>query len=205
MDEFGPFEHAVIHAIRALPRLRAGLAERSAGKNAGFSCLVWVLKRPRFAQRSELIRIDFSKKSTFSLQKMFMLPHRMGQMLDLDQVFAPLSARQQLCGASLDVAENETQFTVRLDLPGFKQEELDIEVTDENVVHVHAKREAEKGGEGEKYLVQERTSTEVSRTFTLPKDVQHTAVTASLENGVLQLVVPKAEKQVPQRAKVQFK
>lgn len=73
------------------------------------------------------------------------------------------------------------------------------------VVHVHAKREAEKGGEGEKYLVQERTSTEVSRTFTLPKDVQHTAVTASLENGVLQLVVPKAEKQVPQRAKVQFK
>ena len=135
---------------------------------------------------------------------MFMIPRRFNQMFDIDEMMQPI-ARQMQAGGNLDVKEDEKQFTLQIDLPGYTQEELDVEVTDDNMVHIHAKREAEERKEGEKYLVQERVSREFTRAFMLPKDVQHTAVEASFENGVLRMVVPKAEKVVPQRAKVQFK
>ena len=93
--------------------------------------------------------------------------------------------------------EDEKQYTVQVDLPGFQKENFDIEVTDQNMVHIHAKRESAEANEGEKYLVKEWSTTEFTRAFTLPKDVQHTNVDASFENGVLQLIIPKCEKQIP--------
>lgn len=72
-----------------------------------------------------------------------------------------------------------------VDLPGYKKEDLDIEVTDENMVHINAKRVCEDAREGEKYIVKERCAAEFTRAFRLPCDVKHTEVNASFENGVL--------------------
>jgi HSP20 family protein len=104
----------------------------------------------------------------------------------------------------VDVIESAQEFTVKVDLPGFTQENLDIEATEDSVVHIHAKREKVEEKKEEKYLLKERNMTEFTRDFRLPSDIQHTAVQASFEHGVLKLIIPKAAKQTPQKAKVLF-
>ena len=144
----------------------------------------------------------FNKSPLALFRKMFMMPRRYDSLFDSDDFLSNLKVQRQQLGCELDVRENDKQYTVVVDLPGFKQENLNIEVTDENMVHIHAKRESEEAKEGEKYIVKERSAAEFTRAFRLPKDVKHTEVNASFENGVLQLEIPKAEKQIPQRSKV---
>ena len=133
---------------------------------------------------------------------MFMMPRRFNSLFDTDNFMPNLKVQRSQMGCELDVKEDDKQYTIVVDLPGFKQENLDIEVTDENMVHIHAKRESEEAKEGEKYIVKERSAAEFTRAFRLPNDVKHTEVNASFQNGVLQLEIPKAEKLVPQRSKV---
>ena len=105
----------------------------------------------------------------------------------------------------VDILEDQTSYCITMDLPNFKKENVDIEVTAENVVHINASREAVAPKEGEKYLIRERGQMHIQRSFRLPKDVQHDKVDAKLEGGVLELIVPKAEKQIPERVKVALK
>ena len=66
-----------------------------------------------------------------------MTPHRFNQLFGTDTDFSSIAQKQHQDG-KLDVKEDETQYTVFVDLPGFQQDNLDIEVTDENMVHIHA-------------------------------------------------------------------
>eukprot|EP00703_Trepomonas_sp_PC1_P000848 JAP95758.1 Heat shock protein Hsp20 [Trepomonas sp. PC1] len=131
---------------------------------------------------------------------MFMMPHKL-----LDDDFSRLAVNHQQQGYQLDIKENDKQYTVLVDLPGYKKENLNIEVTDDNMVHIHAKRDDAKTQEGERYIAKERSSAEFTRAFRLQSDIKHDEVKAIFEDGVLQLEIQKVEKPVPKRTKVQLK
>mgnify|MGYP000387006585 CR=1 FL=1 len=98
-----------------------------------------------------------------------------------------------------DVRETEDTYELDVDLPGFKKDEVTLELKD-GVLTIQAvkgldKDETDKKG---KYIRQERYAGSCSRSFYVGEDVEPQDVKAKYENGVLKLFVPKAEvKQVP--------
>lgn len=93
----------------------------------------------------------------------------------------------------LDVAETDTEIEVTTDLPGFKPEEVNVEVRD-NYLHVNGEHVEEKkeNGNGKKYHRIERRSGSFSRSVWLPCAVDEEKIDAQLRDGVLTVRLPKA-------------
>jgi HSP20 family protein len=94
---------------------------------------------------------------------------------------------------AVDVVEDETRFELYADLPGVKQEALDIQVEKE-VLTIRGERKLERRGE--------RVAGAFSRSFTLPKTVDAEKIVASLKDGVLTLTLPKRPEAQPRQIKV---
>ena len=103
-----------------------------------------------------------------------------------------------------DVRETEDTYELDVDLPGFKKDEVTLELKN-GVLTIQAvkgldKDETDKKG---KYIRQERYAGACSRTFYVGEDVKPEDVTAKFENGILQLSIPKAaKKQLPKNTSV---
>jgi HSP20 family protein len=98
----------------------------------------------------------------------------------------------ELAGYSpaFDVKENKDSFVFKADLPGIKEEDLEVTATG-NRLTISGKREAEKEEKEDTYYAYERTYGSFARSFTLPEyaDVGH--IKAELKGGELTIVVPK--------------
>jgi HSP20 family protein len=91
----------------------------------------------------------------------------------------------------IDVKEGEKEFLVEAEIPGMKKEDIFIDV-DGDTVSLRAGMQSEKEEKkGEKIVYSERSYGMVSRSFTLPVDVDDKAVKAEYKDGVLKLVLPK--------------
>lgn len=102
---------------------------------------------------------------------------------------------------ALDVVEKDNSFELHVDIPGIKAKDFDIQVQG-NTVTVSGKRNEEKEEKGKTYHRVERRSGCFSRTITLPCDVAEKEVAAEYTNGVLNVVLPKSEKEKPDRITV---
>ena len=89
-----------------------------------------------------------------------------------------------------DVYETDAEYVVELEVPGFDQSDLTVEVSGHTLVvkGEHAK-EAEKAGR--ELLLHERLERRFERRFELPLEVDPEEVTASCDKGVLTLHVAK--------------
>ena len=91
----------------------------------------------------------------------------------------------------IDVKEDDKTFVVKADIPGVKKEDIQIEIDDDQVsLRAEVKQEKEEK-KGEKVVHSERSYGMVSRSFTLPTDVDAKAAKAEYKDGVLNLTLPK--------------
>jgi HSP20 family protein len=91
----------------------------------------------------------------------------------------------------LDVKEDDKAYTVHADIPGVKKEDIQVDI-DGNVVSVRAEAKQEKEEKkGEKTIYSERSYGMVSRSFTLPLEVDEKGAKAEYKDGVLNLTLPK--------------
>ena len=91
----------------------------------------------------------------------------------------------------IDVKEDDQNFTVQADVPGVKKEDIQIDIDGGQVtVRAESKQEKEEK-KGEKTVYSERSYGMVSRSFTLPVDVDEKGAKAEYKDGVLNLVLPK--------------
>lgn len=97
-----------------------------------------------------------------------------------------------------DVKETKDAWLFKADVPGVKEEDLDISLTG-NVLTVCGKRSHEEKKEGETWHSYERSYGAFSRSFTLPDNADGEAVKAELRNGELLLNVPKRPEMQPKR------
>lgn len=114
--------------------------------------------------------------------------------------YAPLPEGRSFLPA-FDIRETPEGYLFTADLPGLKQEDLDIQLAG-NRLTLSGKREAERRAEQETWFVRERTSGSFTRTFSLPEGVDTNAITADLKDGVLTLMVPKAAEVKPRRVEI---
>lgn len=96
----------------------------------------------------------------------------------------------------LTMEEKEKEFYVRVELPGFKPEEVKVELLGERLtVEAEHKVAAEKGKEESKRV-------HVKRTITLPPGVELEKAEATYRNGVLEVHVPRKAEEVGRRIEV---
>ena len=111
--------------------------------------------------------------------------------------FAPLFARPtDRSGAFLppaDVTVGETNLVLTLDLPGLTSEDVELEVVD-GQLFVRGERKRPEPVEGAVWAHSERGFGAFERRIGLPRGVDLDAITASMDNGVLSLIVPKPVK-----------
>jgi HSP20 family protein len=106
----------------------------------------------------------------------------------------------------IDVYESKDQkeYLVEASLPGVKPEEIEITSSGDTLTITYATKGEEKV-EKSKYVRRERYEGEMSRTFTLPTQIDPEKVQATYEHGVLTLHVPKSEAAKPKQIPVKVK
>ena len=93
-------------------------------------------------------------------------------------------------GPAADAYENEKEYVVELEVPGFDEKELDVSVSDHTLA-VIGKRKAEKETKDKSLLLRERLEAEFERRFVLPGPADSKHVTADYAKGILTVHVPK--------------
>src|SRR5829696_506847 len=101
----------------------------------------------------------------------------------------------------VDIAEAEDALTLTFDLPGLKEDEIQVEL-DDNVLTVSGERVRTNEAKQDDFYRYERRFGTFSRSVALPGGVKDDEIEASYENGVLEIRVPKPEQYKPKRIQV---
>lgn len=102
----------------------------------------------------------------------------------------------------VDISDDATALTVQAELPGVSKEDVKITIGEGNVLTIRGeKKHAETHKDGN-HVRLERSYGSFTRSFALPDNLQKDAVTASFENGVLTLTIPKAEPAAPKEQEI---
>jgi len=100
-------------------------------------------------------------------------------------------ARPSLPRVRLDVTESNGAYLVAAELPGVKKEDIQVQIDGAQVtLSAEVKREKDVA-EGEQVLHAERAYGKVSRSFTLPQELDEAKAEAKFRDGVLELTLPK--------------
>jgi HSP20 family protein len=94
---------------------------------------------------------------------------------------------------SMDLAETDSQIEVKMDVPGYKPDEIDVEVQGNTLV-VTGERKEEKEEKGKTFHQIERRTRSINRSVTLPCAVEVAKINAECKDGVLAVTLPKTEK-----------
>jgi HSP20 family protein len=125
---------------------------------------------------------------------------------DMDRLFESTFPRIQRHRApsfpAINVWSNDKEgIIVTAELPGVAPDDIDIEVTADTLT-LSGKRQPEQVPETTKYHRRERSYGEFTRTFQLPYSVNRDKVKATVQNGVLQISLPRAEAERPKQIAV---
>jgi len=110
---------------------------------------------------------------------------------------------QRLAPYAVDVREDADHFYVEAELPGFKKDDVDITLENQQLT-ISAERKDEKKEQGAKgdLLLHERRYNRFVRSFTLPPTVDEQTVNAKLQDGVLLITLNKREETKPRKISV---
>lgn len=120
----------------------------------------------------------------------------LGFSRDVDSLFAPSFESQAVDGAAfappLDVAENKEEVVVVAELPGVKKEDVKISL-EKGILTIGGERKADPLSGDARGLLREQRKGKFTRTVRLPYEVNAGNVSAELADGLLRIVLPKAE------------
>ncbi|MGC1362420.1 MAG: Hsp20/alpha crystallin family protein [Silvibacterium sp.] len=102
----------------------------------------------------------------------------------------------------VDIYEDEHQIVLKLEVPGMKQEDLDIQL-ENNILTVRGERKFEKEEKEENFHRIERRYGSFYRAFTIPNTVNPESVKADYDAGVLRIQLEKRAEAKPKQIKVQ--
>jgi HSP20 family molecular chaperone IbpA len=105
---------------------------------------------------------------------------------------------------AIDVAEHENEFVLLAEMPGVKKEDLKLTV-ENNALTLSGMRKPYEIPQDARVLLNEVRVREFSRSIEFPSDVEVDKIAAELQNGLLRVVLPKAEEAKPKQIEVKVK
>jgi HSP20 family protein len=121
-----------------------------------------------------------------------LIPDRRMRRFFEDLGFAPVLT------PAADIYETEGEVVVELEVPGFDEKELAIEIVD-HTLSITGERKTETEKKEKALQLHERLETTFARRFVLPVDLDSEHVSAQYDKGVLAIHVPKMEQNLPQK------
>ena len=134
----------------------------------------------------------------------------MNELSILDSLF-----NDMLCNASgfnysanaprVDVKEEESAYTLEMELPGRSENDVNIELDHDNLTIASKKEEAKeyKKDKKTKYILKERRNASFERRFKLPDDVDKESIKANFKNGILTINMGKKPDMAPKHISIE--
>ncbi len=131
------------------------------------------------------------------------LDHLRRQFERLLNVFPQTLQRSVGAGVfpQLNLTEDADKFYLRAELPGVKSDALDIQATGKTIC-ISGERRIPEENTSARYHRREREAGKFSRIMAMPSDIDADRIEAKLQNGILTVMVPKAEAAKPRQIKV---
>ena len=137
-------------------------------------------------------------------REMSALQERMNRLLTDFRTRAPLGEEEMAQGSwipAVDIYETKDAIVLNVELPGVTKENISLEVKDSTLT-LRGEKKLEKDVKEESYHRMERTYGSFMRAFTLPSTVSHDKVKAKFKDGILEIMLPKAEEAKPKQIRV---
>ena len=131
---------------------------------------------------------------------------RPGHVFDLEPFFEPFRRMEPLWAGkkpTADVVESDIEFRVTAEMPGVDERDIEVTVAD-GMLTIKGEKTEEKEEKKKDYHVSERRFGSFSRSFALPRTADVDKVQASMKNGVLSVVLPKAAEAKATQRKVEI-
>ena len=127
------------------------------------------------------------------------------EMMNMNDFFgdqSPLYGRHAKNLMKTDIREHESGYEVDIDLPGFKKDEINLQL-DNGYLTVSAAKGLDKDEQAKDgtYIRRERYAGSCSRSFYVGEGVTEEDVHAKYEDGILKLAIPKKEDKIPEGKK----
>ena len=121
---------------------------------------------------------------------------------DMEKTFSsfPSISIPKMSHTSCDVLDEGNQFRVKMDVPGIKKNEVNLNVT-ENSVEISAEHKEESEEKKKNYLRKERSHVSYYRSLPLSEKIHSDKVSAKLVDGVLDITLPKSKPSETQKKK----
>lgn len=138
---------------------------------------------------------------TAPLARLSAFQNEVDRLFDLTPLFGSQGANTQGFSPALDVYQDKDAVLVKAELPGMKKEEIALALH-EGVLTLSGERPPEKVSDEKSRVRNERLFGRFERAITLPAQVDGTRVTASYEDGVLTVTLPKSEAAKPRQIEI---
>ncbi len=131
------------------------------------------------------------------------IQERMNKLFDetLSRTRGEESAVASTWAPAVDIYETGENIVMKAELPGLTREDIDIHLQN-NLLTLRGERKFERDVKQESYLRVERAYGAFQRTFTLPVEIQQDEIRAAFKDGVLELILPKAQRPRPTQIKI---
>ncbi len=98
---------------------------------------------------------------------------------------------------AVNISESEDKFALEMSIPGFKKEDVSIEV-DKDILTIYSEVEEKSEERTEQFTRKEFSKTSFKRSFNLPETVDQDQIDAQYQDGILNITLPKKEEALPQ-------
>ena len=114
---------------------------------------------------------------------------------DFEEMARTWSEEPEVVSSSVrvDLEDKDDEFVLTAELPGFDKEDIDVRLTDRTLQVSAEREEEEEEAESGEYIRRERHRKSISRKIPLPEAVDTDGVSATHNNGVLTVQMPKTE------------
>ncbi|MHA1650753.1 MAG: Hsp20/alpha crystallin family protein [Candidatus Helarchaeota archaeon] len=104
---------------------------------------------------------------------------------------------------AVDIVDAGDKYILKADMPGMDKGDINIEVRND-VLSITAEKKEEEEEKGKTFIRKERRYRSFSRSIPLPKGIDPDNIKASLDKGILQITIPKLEKEEPPKRKIEI-
>lgn len=116
-----------------------------------------------------------------------------------------LNDRTGMFSPRVDIAEDEKNIFLHVELPGMDKENVSVSISDDRVLTVKGERKNEMKDSGKNFVRMERSYGSFTRSFQLPENAKTDGISAEFKNGILNITLPKVEEPTSKQVSVEIK
>lgn len=102
---------------------------------------------------------------------------------------------------TLDVSENDKEYSVNIELPGLDEKDIDVSCTDDSLT-ISGMKKNEREDKKENYHYYERSYGSFRRVIPLGDNIDKSKITANFKKGVLKITIPKNAESISKQKKI---